>query len=83
MVSSTAELLEVAHRGAAVSVADLDQLGLGQPLQRLADGRPRDAQDLGEPPLAGQGVTAASSPSTDLAEELVEDVLGDETAGYG
>ena len=76
-----AELLEVAHGGAA-PVADLDQPGLGQPLQRLADGGPGDAQHLGETPLAGQGVTGGQLAVDHLAEELVEDVLGDEPAGY-
>ena len=77
-----AELLEVAHRGAA-PVANLDQLCLGKPLQRLADRGPGDAQHLGETPFAGQRVTRSQLAVDHLAEELVEDVLGDEAAGYG
>ena len=76
-----AEPLEVAHRGAA-AVANLDQLGLGQPLQRLADRWPGNAQHLGEPPFAGQGVTGSQLSVDHLTEQLVEDVLGDQATGY-
>ena len=72
---------EVAHRGAA-AVAHLDQPGLGEPLEGLADGGPGDAQHLGEPTLAGQGVPGGELAVDHLAEELVEDVLGDEAAGH-
>ena len=72
----------VADRGGA-AVAHLEQAGLGHPLQRLADRRSRDAEDLGEPPLAGQRRTGAERPGDDLVEDLVEDLVGDRAAEHG
>ena len=72
----------VADRGGA-AVPDLEQPGLGHPLQRLADGRPRDAQHLGEPALAGQRWPGAEGAGDHLVEDLVEDLVGDRAAEDG
>ena len=55
----------------------------GHPLQRLAHRGPGDAEHLGQPALAGQGVAGAEAAVDDLAEQLVEDVVGHGAAGDG
>ena len=74
--------LEVADRGGA-ALADLDQPGLRHPLERLADGRAGDAEHLGEPALAGQGLAGLEPTVDDLGQDLVEDLVGDGAAGDG
>ena len=64
-------------------MAHLDQTSLREPLEGLAHGGTGDTEHLGETTLAGQRVTGRELAVDDLAEELVEDVLGDEAAGDG
>jgi hypothetical protein len=59
-------------------VAHLDQSGRRHPLQRFAYGGPGHAQQLGEPALAGQRVTRGQRAVDDAAEQLLEDVVGDQ-----
>ena len=75
----TSGAVEVADRGGP-AVPDLDQPGLGHPLQRLAHGRAGDAQHLGEPALAGQRLPGTDLAVDDLGQHLVEDLVGDRTA---
>ncbi|WP_278257837.1 hypothetical protein [Nocardioides convexus] len=51
---------EVADRG-RTAVAHLDQPGLRDPLQRLPDGGPGDAEHLRQPALAGQRLAGGES----------------------
>ena len=51
---------EVPH-GGGVALADVDQAGLREPLQRLADRGAGDAEHLGEPAFAGQRLPGAES----------------------
>ena len=74
--------LEVAHRGRA-AVPHLEQPGGGHPLERLADRGSGDAEHLGQPPLAGQGLAGPDLAVDHLAEDLVEDLVGHRAAGDG
>ena len=67
---------EVAHRG-GVALAHLDQARGGDPLERLAHGRPRHPEHLGEATLAGQRLTGLHLAAEDVGDDLLEDVLGD------
>nr|WP_298517076.1 hypothetical protein [uncultured Nocardioides sp.] len=71
--------LEVAH-GRGPAVPHLDQAGGRHPLQRLSDRRPRDPEHLGQSAFAGQGLPGADLPVDDLAQHLVEDLVGDRSA---
>ena len=61
-------------------MTDLDETGLGHPLERLPDHGARDAEDLGQPTLAGQRVAGAERAGHDLVEDLLEDLVGDRAA---
>ncbi len=56
-------------------MADLHQPGLGEPLERLAHRRSGDAQQLGEPSFAGQGIARVQLAPDHLLEQLVEHVV--------
>ena len=66
---------EVAH-GGGIALTDLDQPGLGEPLDRLADRGPRHPEHLGEPAFAGQRFAGLHVAAEHLGDDLLEDVLG-------
>jgi hypothetical protein len=70
---------EVAHRGRP-AVPDLHQPRLRHPLQRLAHGRPGDAEHLRQPALARQRLPSPDPAVDDLGQHLVEDLIGHEPA---
>ncbi len=70
----------VAHARRA-AVADLDEARLLEALERLADGVAVHGERLGEQALGGQRVAGGVAPTEDRGAELVEDGLGDRSAG--
>ena len=72
----------VEHAGRA-AVADLDEPGLLQALQRLADRVAVDGERLREQALGGERLAGGVAAAQDRGAELLEDGLGDGAARDG